>query len=137
MRRQLISYWFLPTLCLCFTASTYAENYSDTWQDETLFSMSNEELHAAAEDRRRSEMSHTHQALNYQWMAQHANESGPKRSNKALKKMFKNHFKQYWVENRSKKKRYSSGEKAKAGKTNYGLKMSGDTVKLAFEHRFF
>ncbi len=113
--------------------------YSDSWQDDSLSSMSNEELQAAAQAKRSSEMSHTQQALNYQWMAQHANESGPKRSNKALKKMFKKHFKQYWMERTDKKThRLSQNSKSnKSGKTNYGLKMSGDTLKLAFEHRFF
>lgn len=138
MLKQLIKYWLTPSLCLCFASTLMAEKYAETWQDESLHSMSNEELLEAAKSKRNSQMSHTQQALNYQWMAQHANETGPKRSNKALKKALKKHFKQYWVESGAKKKRYNGlKDDSKLGKTNYGLKMSGDTVKLAFEHRFF
>ncbi len=131
----------VASLCLALANSCHAQNtqqqYDDTWQHESLSSMSNQELLAAAEARRLDESSATHQALNYQWMAQHANETGAKRSNKALRKMLKKSLKSYWVESRHHdRKRYSSSSK-KPSKLDYGLKVSGGQLKLALEHRFF
>jgi len=98
--------------------------------------MSNIELHSAAAAFHNTEMNATHQALNYQWMAQHANESGAKRSNATLKNLLKNGFKGLWKKNNSLKLGNNAKTNNKDLKLDYGLKVSSGKLKLAVEHRF-
>ncbi|MCV6614294.1 MAG: hypothetical protein OIF35_04895 [Cellvibrionaceae bacterium] len=117
-------------------ADSLGHSYSDTWEEDSLKSMSNSELLAAAKAKRNKQMSHTQQALNYQWLAQHANGAKAKRSNKALRNMLKKTFKNYWYESSAKTKHKMVGGKDTVA-TNYGLKVSGNQVKLALERKFF
>jgi len=122
---------FIGCINLC-----WSDAYSETWSDHTFSSMSNIELHSAAAAFHNTEMNATHQALNYQWMAQHANESGAKRSNATLKNLLKNGFKGLWKKNNSLKLGNNAKTNNKDLKLDYGLKVSSGKLKLAVEHRF-